>query len=315
MITETRRTLRNAAAPFDCAACFPAIGKRRFELRHRLFDRSYRLVAGFISPSQFLADRFCAWGLPRDRLHVIENGLAVDTATPRQAKPPGRSEFVFGYFGQVNPFKGADVLLRAAQLLGAQKKPASNIRIRIHGNIIGLDATFSADLRQLCDTLPFLEYAGPYNNRQVLELMGQCDYVVIPSIWWENSPVVIQEAYTAGCPVICTGIGGMAEKVIDGVSGLHFRRGDAADLLTVMQKAAHAATFSQLQAGLPQASSAVEMARRYVQTTIGLLADEPTHGATQAIESAPEPVAHRHAVSPKRKVLSAGNSHLRMQRR
>jgi hypothetical protein len=107
----------------------------------------------------------------------------------------------------------------------------------------------------------------------------------------------------------------MAEKVIDGVSGLHFRRGDAADLLTVMQKAAHAATLSHLQAGLPQSSSSVEMARRYVQTAISLLADAPTHGAARGGESAPEPITHRHAVSPKRKVLSAGNSHLRMQRR
>ena len=60
--------------------------------------------------------------------------------------------------------------------------------------------------------------------------MSACDYILVPSTWWENSPVVIQEAYAAGRPVICTGIGGMAEKVPNRRSGLHFRLDDGADL-------------------------------------------------------------------------------------
>ena len=53
--------------------------------------------------------------------------------------------------------------------------------------------------------------------------MSSVDWVVVPSIWWENSPLVIQEAFMHGRPVICSDIGGMAEKVNDGVDGLHFR--------------------------------------------------------------------------------------------
>ncbi len=58
---------------------------------------------------------------------------------------------------------------------------------------------------------------------QLDELMAGVDWVVVPSIWWENSPLVIQEAFAHGRPVICSDIGGMAEKVTDGVNGLHFR--------------------------------------------------------------------------------------------
>ena len=43
--------------------------------------------------------------------------------------------------------------------------------------------------------------------------MSEIDWVVVPSRWWENSPLVIQEAFMHGRPVICSGIGGMAEKV------------------------------------------------------------------------------------------------------
>jgi glycosyltransferase involved in cell wall biosynthesis len=68
--------------------------------------------------------------------------------------------------------------------------------------------------------------------------MRDVAWVVVPSVWWENSPMVIQEAYMYGRPVICSGVGGMAEKVRDGVDGLHFRVEDAGDLAAKLQTAA-----------------------------------------------------------------------------
>jgi hypothetical protein len=68
--------------------------------------------------------------------------------------------------------------------------------------------------------------------------MGDVDWVVVPSVWWENSPLVIQEAFQRGRPVICSDIGGMAEKVADGVDGLHFRAGDPEALAATIARAA-----------------------------------------------------------------------------
>src|ERR1044071_1235531 len=68
--------------------------------------------------------------------------------------------------------------------------------------------------------------------------MANFDWVVVPSIWWENSPLVIQEAFQHGRPVICSDIGGMAEKVAHGVNGLHFRAGDARSLASTIRTAA-----------------------------------------------------------------------------
>jgi glycosyltransferase involved in cell wall biosynthesis len=81
--------------------------------------------------------------------------------------------------------------------------------------------------------------------------MARIDWVVVPSIWWENSPLVIQEAFLHGRPVICSDIGGMAEKVADDIDGLHFRRGDAEHLATVMQRAVEApGLWERLRAGI-----------------------------------------------------------------
>jgi glycosyltransferase involved in cell wall biosynthesis len=56
--------------------------------------------------------------------------------------------------------------------------------------------------------------------------MRGVDAVVEPTIWWENSPLVIQEALASRRPIICSDIGGMAEKVRDGIDGFNFRAGD-----------------------------------------------------------------------------------------
>jgi glycosyltransferase involved in cell wall biosynthesis len=64
--------------------------------------------------------------------------------------------------------------------------------------------------------------------------MQSVDVIVTPSIWWENSPVVIQEALRNRRPIICSDIGGMAEKVRDGVDGLHFPVGNAVALASLL---------------------------------------------------------------------------------
>jgi glycosyltransferase involved in cell wall biosynthesis len=82
--------------------------------------------------------------------------------------------------------------------------------------------------------------------------MSKIDWVVVPSTWWENSPLVIQEAFGHGKPIICSDIGGMAEKVTDGVNGLHFRARDPDDLAQKLEEAATTpGLWDQLRKGIP----------------------------------------------------------------
>jgi hypothetical protein len=83
--------------------------------------------------------------------------------------------------------------------------------------------------------------------------MSAVSWVIVPSTWWENAPLVILEAFRHRRPVICSDIGGMAEMVEDGVSGLLFRAGDAADLARTMRRAAsEPGLLEKLQSGLPE---------------------------------------------------------------
>jgi glycosyltransferase involved in cell wall biosynthesis len=106
--------------------------------------------------------------------------------------------------------------------------------------------------------------------------MANLDWVVVPSVWWENSPLVIQEAFHFGKPVICSDIGGMAEKVRDGVDGLHFRAADPRSLAEVIRTAAKTpGLWDRLRAGIrpvyPMDMHAATLGRIYTE----LLVREP----------------------------------------
>jgi glycosyltransferase involved in cell wall biosynthesis len=96
--------------------------------------------------------------------------------------------------------------------------------------------------------------------------MRTVDWVVVPSTWWENAPLVIHEARAARRPVICSGIGGMAEMVEDGISGLHVPPGDAAALAeTMLLAAADADRWDHMARALTPASH-----EAFVEAHLGL---------------------------------------------
>ena len=73
-------------------------------------------------------------------------------------------------------------------------------------------------------------------NTDIAKMLSETDVIVVPSIWYENSPLTIHEAFMAHIPVITANIGGMAELVQDGINGLLFQVGDPKDLARKMQK-------------------------------------------------------------------------------
>ena len=100
--------------------------------------------------------------------------------------------------------------------------------------------------------------------------MQSVDWMVMPSIWWENSPIVIQEAFFHGRPLICSNIGGMAEKITDGVNGLHFRVGSPEDLADRMTQAMSTPElWDRLRDGRPDLLDADGCAAAHSNSTTG----------------------------------------------
>jgi glycosyltransferase involved in cell wall biosynthesis len=234
------------ATPRRCHECFPSISPQQFFLRERFIKSHLRNVDLFISPSRFLVDQYVSWGIPRDRIVHEENGRTPAAPLPDPGLAGRSARDRIGYFGQFTAFKGADVLMQAMKLLAGRRLATdggapAEVRptLRLHGaNIEHQPEEFQALFRSLLEaTGDDVTLVGRYRPKDLPALMQAVDWVVVPSIWYENAPLVIQEAFAHGRPVICSDIGGMAEKVTDGVDGLHFRAGDPASLADTLARA------------------------------------------------------------------------------
>lgn len=271
MVKTDRNRLCTRASPIDCAACFPNWTVDAVWRRERFLKDHFQLADRFISPSRFLMDRYVAWGLPASRFSVIENGLAETAPAPPRPLPKGGRRARFGFFGQVTEFKGLHVLLDAiTRIPDAIWGDDASLAV-FGGNLESQPEAFRTSFEALMARAGRrARFYGAYRSEELPRLMGQIDWVVMPSIWWENSPVVIQEAFHHRRPVICSDIGGMAEKVRDGIDGMHFRVGSAEDLADRLVMAMTERTlWRRLSVGcpepLPASASASAHAALYVE--------------------------------------------------
>ncbi|EWY39649.1 glycosyl transferase [Skermanella stibiiresistens SB22] len=266
MVTTDGNRLCGGASPDACHRCFPERTPDKFVLREKHLKGMLSMVDQFVAPSHFLRERYIAWGLPADRITVVRNGRPV---TPETIRPRSRHANVFGYFGNLSPYKGIRVALEAAKSLAADD---ADFILHVHGGMPFQSDAFKAEVDGLAkDAGARVIRHGAYRREEMARLLGAVDWVITPSIWWENAPLVIQEAFQQGRPVICSDIGGMAEAVTDHHDGLHFRTGDAADLARAMREAmAEPALWDRLSSNITPVSTVADSAADHRRLYDGL---------------------------------------------
>jgi glycosyltransferase involved in cell wall biosynthesis len=235
-----------------CSRCLPEIDPADLVLREALLRRLMVAVDVFIAPSAQLAALYGAWGLEPERLQLVEYALPAALMTvyeqwqsrPAALAPPaaeGSAPVRFGFFGNVLPSKGLDLILEAFAALAAEQPEA---RLTVFGRIpddwSALPRHHHAFYGRVRALLAELEgrvtVLGGYGQEDVPRLMQSIDWVVMASRWRENSPVVILEAKACRRPLLVPALGGMAEKVRDGLDGWHFQPGNAEDLAALMRR-------------------------------------------------------------------------------
>jgi glycosyltransferase involved in cell wall biosynthesis len=180
-----------------------------YRLMSRLPDRVFA-VSEEVRQHCVLVDRIDA-----SRVQTIYNGidLAHWDATSKPAKHPG--EFVVATVGNIRRVKGHDVFIKAAASIVLQ---FPNVSFSIAGDV--LEPAYFAELQKLVRDLGLsnhLHFAGGITNLQ--EYLSEADIFVLPSRS-EGFSNAIVEAMAASLPVVATDVGGNAEAVQDGASGL-----------------------------------------------------------------------------------------------
>ncbi len=203
--------LCNGGSPESCDQCLG--GRRRGELaiRAQRLQRLFGTIDHLLSPSYFLKQQYLNWGVELCKISVIEN-LPLETNKENFIFPlPQKEPLIIGYFGQVNPWKGLDFLIAAVRLVRERG-------LEVYLEINGIESPTSK-------IISGIQYNGPYVQNQLADRMNRVHVVAMASIWFENSPMVIQEAYNFGRPVIAPDFGAMAEKIDHQVTGLLFTPG------------------------------------------------------------------------------------------
>lgn len=182
-----------------------------------------------VSPSRFLRERYLESGaFDAHRFLFSENGLNLEHLCAQDKSPRPEGVLRVGFVGSLVWYKGCDVLIDAMSLLAGR-----NVELFIHGSFDPQGEDYHREL-QLRAAGTRTQFMGRFDNARLSEVQADLDVLVIPSVWYENAPVTIAEAFACGTPVVASGFGGMAEFVRDGVDGLHFAPADAGDLARVL---------------------------------------------------------------------------------
>nr|WP_305798536.1 glycosyltransferase [Myxococcus sp. CA033] len=203
------------------------VHRRMEHVRKRVSD-----VARFIAPSRYLLSRFRdEFGIPASKLTYLDYGFDHSRLRNRQRR--AEPDFVLGYIGTHIPAKGIH------QLLEAFGRLQGSVRLRIWGRPRGAN---TGALQAIARSLPGdlssrVEWRPEYRNADIVsDVFNHVDAIVVPSIWVENSPLVIHEALQARVPVVTADTGGMREYVQDGLNGLLFSHRDPASLARALQR-------------------------------------------------------------------------------
>ncbi len=197
-----------------------------------------------LSHSKFVQHMFAQAGVDQPIRH-LQNGHDLDWLDRYHGKTPS-SVLRIGYMGQINAMKGVHVLVEAFQKAGLDGRA----RLDIWG-----DTAHSLDYTRLLQSLiaddEHINLCGRFDRARLDEVLATIDVLVVPSLWYENAPLVIYESFAAETPVIATDLGGMAEAVTHEVDGLLFERGNSTELASLLQRvAAEPGLIERLRRGI-----------------------------------------------------------------
>jgi glycosyltransferase involved in cell wall biosynthesis len=240
-------------------------------MRKMWFMRHLNVVDAYTCPSRFMIEHYVKWGLPREKIHHVTNGqrnYGLGTRDVTASGPKNR----FGFFGQMVDAKGVHIILRAVNILRGEGFTDFSVHLngdnlRFAGDAVRreIEEFLAAEEQRAPEERLVFSY-GSYQVDQLASRMALVDWCLVPSIWWEIFGLVISEAWMFGKPVICSNVGGPAERIQHDVDGLLFQMGDPRSLAQMIQRAcSEAGLWERLVDSLPEPPRRETMVSGYLE--------------------------------------------------
>lgn len=201
-----------------------ALHQRAGFLRQRM-----NMLDKVIVPTRLMEEMLVKNGLNPSK--VIFSRYGIRPVLRERHTQDATGKMRIGFIGGLSEHKGAHLLISAVRLL-PDNIP---VELKIYGKS-DTDPRYFKKLQQLADKDHRIHFCGTFQNEIIGKIFAELDVLVVPSIWYENTPLVIYSAQAAGCPVIASNLGGMAEVIEHEKNGLLFEAGDVAGLASEIER-------------------------------------------------------------------------------
>jgi len=196
-----------------------------------LLDMTDRVVTS----SAFTAALFRANGW-KGGISIIRHSIDYRFIGTRRSDSSG---ITFGYIGTIALHKGLHILLRAFR-----KVSLPGIALKVYGSALQ-HSTYATEVVDLARVDPRIQFMGSFTMEDLSRVMEGISVLVVPSVYYENYPLVLLIALAYKVPVIASKIGGIPEVIQDGINGFLFEPGDSNDLATIIEKIAKESVIVQ----------------------------------------------------------------------
>lgn len=208
--------------------CYGDLWKDKLFQRSKEVNEVFQAVNCVVSATNFLKYIFKTNNFSSN-IKLIRFGKDYTNVRRNLREYSEKSEIILGFLSTLLPHKGAHVLLEAFN-----KANMENIRIKIYGDYFG-EIDYYEALKKMVKNNK-VEFCGEYKYEDMPDILDEIDVLVVPSIWWENSPLILLRALAHNVPAIVSDLGGMTEIIKDGENGFGFEASSAASLANVLRK-------------------------------------------------------------------------------
>lgn len=178
-------------------------------------------LQGIVAPTRLMAKVLTCNGVNPELITQSAYGINMDGFDDFQRDYPEGEGITIGYIGTLAPHKGCHILIQAFN-----KLTNSDARLNIYGNLNEFP-DYVANLHSATKGNNAIKFCGTFPNTQIAEVLARINVLVVPSLWYENAPLVVYSALAAKCPVLASDFAGMSEVVCDDWNGLLFEPGNA----------------------------------------------------------------------------------------
>jgi glycosyltransferase involved in cell wall biosynthesis len=206
--------------------------------RRSFIVRRLNALSGIASPTMLMTRQLRSAGVTNPRLQQAAYGIDVGRFSQyRHVRRRDQAHLSIGFVGTLAHHKGAHILVQAIRRLEER-----DVALSIYGREQDFP-DYSSSLRAIAADDTRIRFQGSFPNSEVAKVFASLDVLVVPSLWFENAPLVISSALASGVPVVASDFEGMSEVIEHGRNGLLFPPGSAESLAEALRRLCHEPTL------------------------------------------------------------------------